>query len=108
MGNMMQANELEPGDLYREFRPHSAAFGPGGAHVLMVTGRRTVRYAETYQVLETTSIDGRNLRGEISLRTDQTVERLDRVDLREVTELLKVAQPGETVAATYYDGWFWL
>lgn len=107
MGNIIQATELEVGDLYRTYRPASAHY-PGRTEVRRVTGRRTIRYVETYSVLETLSIDGRELHGEVSLRADVTVEKLERVDLRDVTELLKVMPTGASLIATYFDGGFYV
>lgn len=107
MGQIVQASELETGDLYREYRAGNR-LGPGGACVRRVTGSRTVRTVETYAVLTTTDVEGRGLHGEMSLRADLSIEKLDRVDIREVVEVLKIARPGETISATYCDGGFWI
>jgi len=107
MGEIIQASELGIGDLYRDYRSHSR-FGPGGPQVRQVTGKRTVRTVETYEVLETLDIQGRGLRGEISLRTDVPVEKLEPLSLREVTDWLPHMEMGESETITMFEGRFWV
>lgn len=100
MGTVIQASELTVGDLYREY---SSLVGP---IIRRVTGRRIVRTVETYEVLTTEALDGTR-RGEISLRADVSVERLEPMQLDELTESMKYASFGEEFNVVYADQGFW-
>lgn len=106
MGTVIQASELEVGDLYRAYRIPSR-IEPGGSIIRKITGARTVRTSETYRVLETRAIDGTQ-RGEISLRADISVERLDTAGTpAEIADTLSYMMPGEQLNIVYAEGRFW-
>lgn len=106
MGHIIQAAELEIGDLYREYLS-SNRYGPGRTYVRKVTGSRTVRTSETYQVLTTMDVEGKGLHGEISLRADMSIEKLEEIYLAEVNEVLTGLSPGEQLNIVYAEGRFW-
>lgn len=107
MGEVIQARELEVGDLYRTYSALPRDTG-GSCTVRRVVSRRVLRTVESYEVLETASIDGRGLRGEISLRSDVAVERLERQCQRDVVAMLPYLEPGTTINVTYFDQSFWV
>lgn len=109
MGTIIQTSELQIGDLYREYSsfPHDRA---GGYRVRKVTGQRTVvACGAQYQVLETENIACEWSYGEISLRSDRSVERLDEVDsLDNLMISMKYALLGEQFNVVYADGQYWM
>lgn len=107
MGTVIQANELEVGDLYRDYNSGSR-LTPGGAIIRKVTGSREHTFTETYTVLETEDIEGRNLRGEISLRRELAVERLDEISEANIGSELRGMYPGDQLNIVYYDMRFWV
>lgn len=101
MGTVIQASELAIGDLYRV---HVGPFGgqPGMAIVRIVTNSRMVKTVETYQVLETTALDGTR-RGEISLRADLAVERLNEISKAEIVAGLDYLPSGDQLNIVYFE-----
>lgn len=97
MGQIIQAAELQTGDLYRQYSSLV------GVVIRRVTGRRTVKTAETYEVLTTEALDG-GQRGEISLRADVTVERLESVNLMDLAGSMRYASVGEQFNVVYANG----
>lgn len=106
MGTILQAAELEVGDLVREHRG-GTPLSPGFAHVRKIVATRTVNVGQTYQVLQTEDVEGRGLRGEINLSGTLVVEKLDYIPLAEVESVLRNLKPGEQLNIVYADGKFW-
>ena len=106
MSTIIQASELEIGDLYVTYSALGRD-GAGEARVRQVTGHRTIRIAETYQVLETLALDGTR-RGEMSLRADKSVERLDPVgSVGDLVMGLKYLPMGNQQLIVAHDGRLW-
>lgn len=78
-------DQLQVGDIYAD-RPSTLRPHP---ELRMVTAMRTVRYAETYDVLETKGLDT-GLHGEISLNRATAkvtlVRQYDPIELRAIVE----------------------
>lgn len=103
MGTIIQAAELNVGDLYVTYSS-TGRDRAGEAEVRQITGRRVVRSVETYAVLETLALDGTR-RGEISLRAEHSVERLDSAgSVADLTAALQYMPSGDTLFVAYFEG----
>lgn len=106
MSTIIHTSELELGDVYVTYSSMGRDRA-GEAQVRKVTGRRMMNVIESYVILETHALDGTR-RGEISIRRDLPVERLD--ELNGAYELVEIAQammPGDHVLFAQHGGKFY-
>ncbi|AER48698.1 hypothetical protein SEA_BANANAFISH_77 [Mycobacterium phage Bananafish] len=90
MAVITDASKLEVGDILAPV-PSTLRMGD----VRRVTGLRTVRGVETYQLVEFEGVDGTG-RGEISLRSIMLVTVLHPVLPEELPGMLAEVEPGES------------
>jgi len=104
MGHIIDASELAVGDVYRPVR--GELYPTVVDTAFAVTGRRTVRYAETYNVIEAVNVKTGN-RAEINLRTGVLVSRLEQQSLADLKGYLDVMEGGASINIVRYDDRFW-
>lgn len=105
MAEKISAEDLQVGDVYRSSRGKLFPEPVGDAY--QVTSIRTVRYVQTYRVIE--AIDVRSgLRAEINLLRDVDVFKLERIGLADVRGLLLYMGNGQSMTVVRHDDAFWL
>lgn len=95
MAEIITADQLDVGDV---FRRHGPRYTHDIGDLAQVTGRRTVRFAETYTVLDTVSVDGFDRRGQVDLRYDISVQRVRSLAHDEALVAVAAMSPGQSLS----------
>ncbi|QBI96442.1 hypothetical protein SEA_DONNY_84 [Mycobacterium phage Donny] len=102
MSTVIEASELQPGDLYRGVMLGAVERG----QAYRVITARTYVAAKTYRVIEAVNVSTGN-HASINLSSTTLVARLAPVDRRDVCAAIDSANDGDQFTVVLHDGEMW-